>query len=442
VLGEQNVQIAPELQNSAMAKQTLRDTYFKEYAQNWWRFLNSVDYEPFANLTQAANNLKALGDPGSSPLKLLLEKARAQTQFAGLFQQKASEYIGSHSLDQQFEGLHRLLEGGEGQTKLNSLLSQYAALSGVMDNLSKDPENGRMAKESAANVLRGAGELPTALNTIQQTLSLIDPVANSNLRPLFEKPLVYAWEAVLKQTQEYLNNAWRTKVYDAFARFGGLYPFKPVPGDAPVQEVLAFFKPGGAISSFVDPEIKPFVRDDVSWEPKVWQGHGLQLSTQAKTAFQRATLMSQGLSGPVSFYLQQMQAPIRQRITSNPPDVDKVRFVIGTTIREHHIQKESGVALNFTWPEGSGVRLQAYNIKLGGGQVVAEKKFDGEWAWIRLLNDAGLLGRSGAQYRYGWTLYDSRRQYRIDLTYTLSAGLAYHPLVKGFFGFGCPQQLN
>ncbi len=442
VLGEQNVQIAPELANSVMAKQTLRDTYFKEYAQNWWRFLNGVDYEPFVNLTQAANNLKALGDPGSSPLKLLLERAREQTQFAGLLQQQASQYIGSHSLDQQFEGLHRLLEGGDNQTKLNSLLSQYATLSGVMDNLSRDPENGRLAKESAANVLRGAGELPAALNTIQQTLSLIDPVANNNLRPIFEKPLVYAWEAVLQQSQEYLNNAWRTRVYDAFARFGGLYPFRPVPGDAPVQEVLGFFKAGGTISGVIDQEIKPFVRDDVSWEPKVWQGHGIQFSPAAKTAFQRATLMSQGLSGPVSFYLQQLQAPIKQKITSNAPDVDKVRFVIGTTRQEHHVEKQKSLALNFSWPGGSGVSLQAINDRVGGGSAVAEKKFDGEWAWIRLVNDAGLLGRSGAQYRYGWTLYDSRRQYRIVLTYRLSAGVAYHPLVKGFFGFGCPQQLN
>jgi type VI secretion system protein ImpL len=442
VLGEQSVQRAPEMQNSALTKQTLRDKYFGEYAQNWWRFLNSVDYEPLASPAQAAQNLRALGDANSSPLTLLVKKATEETQFASLLQQRASQFIGGHSLDQQFEGLHRLLEGSEGQTKLNSMLSQYATLSGVMDALSKDPENGKLAKESAANVLRGAGELPTALNTIQQTLSLIDPTANSNLRPIFEKPVIYSWEVVLKQAQEYLNNAWRTKVYDAFARFGGLYPFKPVPGDAPVQEVKAFFQSGGVISGFVEQEIKPLVRDESTWEPKVWQNRGFLLSSTARGTFQRAALMSQGLSGPVSFYLQQMQPPIKQRITSNPPDVDKVRFVIGTTIKQHHVQKESGVALNFTWPEGSGVRLQAYNDKIGGGQVVAERKFDGEWAWVRLVNDAGQLGRSGAQYRYGWTLYDSKRQYRIVLTYTLSAGVAYHPLVKGFFSFGCPQQLN
>jgi type VI secretion system protein ImpL len=413
-----------------------------DYAKNWWSFLSSVDYEPFANLTQAAQNLKTLGDPGSSPLTLLFKKAREETQFSSLLQQRASEYIGSHSLDKQFEGLHRLLEGGDNQTKLNSLLNQYATLSGLMDNLSKDPENGRLAKESAANVLRGGGELPTALNTIQQTLSLIDPVAGGNLRPLFEKPLVYAWQAVLRQTQEYLNNAWRIRVYDPFARFGGLYPFKSVPGDAPSQEVIAFFKPGGAISSFVDPEIKPLVRDDVSWEPKVWLGYGIQLSPAAKTAFQRSALMSQGLGGSVSFYLQQLKAPIRQRVTSNPPDVDKVRFVIGNTKQEHHVEKQKTLPLNFSWPGTSGISLQAINDRVGGGGAVAEKRFDGEWAWIRLVNDAVLLGRSGSQYRYAWTLYDSRRQYRIVLTYKLSASIAYHPLAKGFFSFGCPQQLN
>jgi type VI secretion system protein ImpL len=442
VLGEERVELAPELKDSKSAKQTLRDKYFKEYEQNWWRFLNSVDYEPPANLTQAAQNLKTLGDPGSSPLTLLFKKAKEETQFASLLQQKASQYIGGHSLDKQFEGLHRLLEGSDNQTKLNGMMSQYATLSGVMDNLSKDPENGKLAKENAANVLRGAGELPAALSAIEQTLSLIDPVAGSNLKPIFVKPLAYAWEAVLKQTQDYLNNAWRIRVHDAYARFAEFYPFRSVSGDAPVQEVKAFFQSGGVMAGFIDQEIKPFVRDETSWEPKTWQNRGIQFSATARGVFRQATLMSQGMSGNISFYLQQAQPPRKERITSNAPDVDKVRFVTGATKQEHHVEKQRGLALNFSWPGGSGVSLQAVNDKIGGGSTVAEKKFDGEWAWIRLVNDARLISRSGAQSVYEWTLYNPGRSYKIILRYTLSASLANHPLVRGFFGFGCPQQLN
>jgi type VI protein secretion system component VasK len=213
-------------------------------------------------------------------------------------------------------------------------------------------------------------------------------------------------------------------------------------GDAPVQEVKAFFQPGGVISGFIDQEIKPFVRDDLSWQPKTWQERGIQLSSAARGAFREAARMSQGMGGSISFYLQQAQPPRRERITSNPPDVDKIRFVIGADRKEHHVEKQKNLALNFSWPGGSGVNLQAVNDKLGGGSVVAERKFDGEWAWIRLVNDARLLGKSGAQCLYEWTLFDSGKTYRITLRYRLSASIANHPMVKGFFGFGCPQQLN
>lgn len=379
----------------AMARQ-IEKLYFRDYARSWRRFLGSVDYPDFGGMAQSIRSLELLGDAANSPLKRLLERAKQETRFENVVQRK-TQFFGGDSIDQQFADLHWLLDDQGGQVALNEMIGQFKAMSTALRGIK---DNTKIAKNYAADLLNkpGEGDLPNALTKINNNFLLM-PSPNSEtrdtLRTLFERPLQLAWEAILTQAQEYLNQKWQEQVYNQ----------NPFNGDSSPQKIIGFFKPNdGVFWKFFDNELAPFVESD-SWQPNRWKNRGLTVSEQTQKALMAAARFRDGLASggekgvTITIEIASLEKP------RGHGDIDWVVFEIGGKAYKHKYGDRTSVPGELSWP-GPNPKLGA-SIKLingpwtgrGRDKVVAEIVKNGEYGWRNLLREA--YRRAGV---YFWNL--------------------------------------
>ncbi|MGH7595615.1 MAG: type VI secretion system membrane subunit TssM, partial [bacterium] len=118
VLGNKDRQLSDEVKSPEMLAEKLRDFYFRDYIRVWWEFLRSLQYENLTDIGTASDRLKTLSEPGTSPLKVLLEKVSAEVSFdEGLKSiiksgaQRVNIQLAEHPVDRAFVGLHAFISG-------------------------------------------------------------------------------------------------------------------------------------------------------------------------------------------------------------------------------------------------------------------------------------------------------------------------------------------
>ena len=70
------------------------------------------------------------------------------------------------------------------------------------------------------------------------------------------------------------------------------------------------------------------------------------------------------------------------------------------------------------------------------------KKFDGDWAFFRLLNIAAIEKITSSKFMLSW-LFKNPNMYEVTVKYILKAESTTNPFSNNFFsGFRLPQRLN
>lgn len=472
----------PGVQNQQDMHARLERLYYNGYIREWQNFLSNLEPAAFGTLQIASQRLKILSDGSASPITILLKRAAEETTFESGISQRAKEaaggtlsnlgkklgigdetpsqaqpYLAAHPVDRQFAGVHALVgEGGNGgsATNLQALLGYLVGVSDGLEKLKDDP--GTKSKESAAKVLQQqAGEIPEAMKGIRSALNTMDLDTREMVRKLFEQPVRLAWPPVLNDAQQYLNAKWQNEVVTAFAQnLGGYYPFNRNGSDAPQNDVAGFFAPQGTLLGFASRELGPFVVDENSWQPREWEGYGIQLSNQTRAAFRRAKDLSATLSsGAVTFDLQLVPSVIKkQRLTKDPPNYDFICLNIGGDEGEDKCFEFDGRQkpgwVKYMWPGPQDGRGASITFRKGSrlfgllnAKKVYEKNAPGYWGWFRLLSEARVVARGGALYEVTWAL-GKEQGFEILVTYFLKANSANNPFSSGFLSFNCPRQLN
>jgi type VI secretion system protein ImpL len=471
VLGTGRQRLPPEMRDPATMARSLRSLYFADYVDAWRNFLRGLRYEPFGDIDETSDRLRLISDPLESPLVLLLSRVSEETtlesRLAGGIREKAGGLVGRvgrkiglgddqipsaeeylvprHPVDRQFAALHSLMtptaDGGAGVAgPLGSALNQFKAVRDEIEAIRSEPER---AKEYAARVLRDrAGGLPEALRTVRSALAGMDRITRE---VLFEQPIREAWAAILRQAQQDLNELWRMRVYRPFRNtLANDYPFNPRGRDASIVDVERFFQPGtGTIWTFVEDELRPFIRRD-SWKPQLWEGRGIQLSSATVAALKKAQAIAQGLfyrgALQVDFRLQP-ELPTPLTISGPTPIVDQVCLTIDGVQDCYRMGRPRWI--DFTWPGRTGPPGANLEILTRGGSSSEPKRFDGDWGWFRLLGKARIQRESSTSYRLQW-LFTREDRYHVLVKYRLQASSAYNPFgrFKTFFDFRCPDRLD
>jgi type VI secretion system protein ImpL len=455
VLGTSNNQLPGAIQDESQIGDSLRSVYYKEYANEWWAYLEGIDITPFESLSDGANRMKQLSDIRNSPLKKLFEDVVRNTRFAGQafkgfkdkFEKKVEKVMGNvitmHPVDRDFKDLHAFVGGDpDKKSDLDGAIAQLGSVSDELEALSTKPS--KDAKECAQQFNSGA--LSLSMKGVRGALKSRDDRTRRAISGLFEQPIRYSSRVILSRTMEYLNEQWSREVIDPYRQLAALFPFQNVANDAPLSEVAEVFSGTGKLWTFVDKELKPFVEEADQWEPKKWEGEGLELSSAAKMALLQARLVSGSLFRGSDAGMKvdvRIELPIR---SDESQSFDKVCFSVGGLMKCLIVDDGKPASFSFDWPGEGGasvklVRESGKTLGLFGSssdEVVEEKGFDGGWALFRLVGSAARMPSSSrSDYRCKWTFRDGTA-----VTCVIRSDKGFNNPFSRSFSLSLPDKLN
>jgi type VI secretion system protein ImpL len=426
------------------------DLYFKDYEKEWLKPFRSVNLKPYSDLNNAKNTLKDLSDPGTSPIAVLLKKTAEETQLQEVtksFFDRFAKYtpkllkgmVNSDkpttlTVDQQFAGLHALVNGSEGQ-ELQGLLQKFSSLAEEFEQAQNDPTQ---IAAFAEKTFKGSGGISGLLIEVKTKLEKMkgDPILREGVAKMFTVPLIQTWDVFLKFAQDDLNDRWKTQVFDTYKDgIAKKFPFSSESAsDATVQEIDEFFKQG--VPAFAKENLKSFC-DEKSLDPKLWQGQGIRISSDTRAALRNAKAIGDFFGGQ-KFSL--------KFISQNNPDVEKVCIAVGAPDNcfEYDADNYKPTVTQSMFQSGTStvvIRLIRGTKNLlffsGDDKVVAEKKEEGDWAWLKFHWSAQPL--PGGQFQVVLKTVEGGSD--VQVVYSLKPDDA-KKFTKAAMSFSCPPQLN
>ncbi len=434
VLGKSAVRSNDEMSSEEIMKNLL-DLYFSDYKRTWLQFLENVQYRSFDNVPLAADRLKILSDPVSSPIVLILKTVSNHLQVIVDIQSpdsnSRSPYTNLNLNKSNINEVKRYLNAD-----FSGALSQLGVISGAMESIKGGQD---LTKDYAVKVLdKRAPEFPTSLQTIKGIF-----YSTPSLNNIFTDPVKLSWYAILRDASEYLNQQWRKKVFEEFNKsLSGSFPFNNGGSDAPLEDFKDFFKPGeGVIWSFFNNELGAFINKE-RWKANEWEGSGINFSNEFINSLKKADDISSTLfkSGDlnVSFKLKP-QLPESKVVNGQKPIVEQVNLYIDGIDEPYRM----GAAFwkDYSWPGGRGTPGARLSVSIRD-YGTDTKTYNGEWALFKLVNDASVSrGESSSQYNLNW--FFSKGSYDITVSYLLNAGSSRNPFSKNFFSsFNLPGKIN
>ncbi|CAE6741937.1 ImcF-related family protein [Paraburkholderia haematera] len=463
-------------------KQRLSARYFAEYAAAWQGMLNSIQWQPAANLNGAIDQLTRLADAQTSPLIALMKSVQYEAQ-AGRPSQALSDTlvrkakslipqgdflrgVGSddktqatvvNPLDKPFGPLLALMgdtgtdsgtSSGTGANNGSNASKAPATLNGVslahyltvattmrlkLQQIAASPDAQAMARSLAQAVFQGKlSELALARDDAALTAASLGTAWAGFGDALFARPLDTAWQTILQPAAASLNEAWRASVTAPFnAAMNGRYPFFDTNADASFAELGRYVRPDtGLIARFMTTQLAGVLKQQGDqWVPDELRPQALQFDPAFIAAIRLLSTLGARLYA-------QGDAGYRFEIMALPSvNVTRTELIVDGTPLSYFNQRESWTAL--TWP-GNGLNghtgLMWEMVNAGLRQA-----FDatGDWAFLRLLAKAQVKPLDSTRYQLTWDQPDAA-----PLRYVLRTQVGAGPLdLLKLRGFRMPERI-
>jgi len=299
---------------------SLTQEYKLEYADVWQKFLQGVVITDVASFDQAVSEMNQLGDPKSSQIKKLIETVYDQTSWDnpslvnagikkaqnGLVEWFRSSVMGQAPsqvnmnvnvsgmnqdvpmgpVGQRFSGVAKLVQIRDGRSIMQGYLEILSKVRTRFNQIHNQGDIGPGTRQLMQQTLDGSGsELSDALKYVdEQMLQGMNQQQKDVVRPILVRPLMQAFSAIIKPTENELNKTWMAKVYDPFkTNLAGKYPFsQSAKIEAGSQEIAQIFGPDGSIAKFFSVDVALLtVQRGTSISPRTWADMGVHLSPQA-----------------------------------------------------------------------------------------------------------------------------------------------------------------
>ncbi|CAG9266274.1 Type VI secretion protein VasK [Burkholderia diffusa] len=453
-----------EARAAVKLREQLRARYFAEYAVVWQGMLNSLHWQPAANLNGAIDQLTRLADAQTSPLIALMKSVDYQAQAGRPSQaltdtlvRKAQNLFGKtdetaapqgYPLDNAFGPLLTLMgdtvapsaDGkGHANIALNGVsLSRYLTAVTTMrlklQQIEGSNDAQAMARSLAQAVFQGKlSDLSQARDDAALTAASLGAAWASFGDAVFAQPLEAAWQTILQPAAASLNEAWRVSIAAPFnAAMSGRYPFADTPADASFAELGRYVRPDtGLIARFIAAQLAGVLKlNGDHWAPN-------ELAPQA-LRFDPKFLQSIGLLSSIGSQLYlQGDAGERFDLMARPtPSVTRTTLTVdGNTPVVYFNQQESWTPM--AWP-GNGLNGHAVLTweSVGAGLRVADD-LPGDWAFLRLLQQADVKQLDGTRYLLTWNAANGA-----PLHYVMRTQLGAGPLaLLKLRGFRMPERI-
>ncbi|WP_230954191.1 ImcF-related family protein [Burkholderia stagnalis] len=448
-------------------KQRLTARYFAEYAAAWQRMLNSIQWQPAANLNGAIEQLSRLADAQTSPLIALMKAVHDQAQAGRPSQaltdtlvRKAQSLISSDAqadttvvspLDRPFGPLLALMgDAGTAQAGSNGKGNAPAniALNGVslsryltavttmrlkLQQVAGSADAQTMARSLAQAVFQGKlSELSQARDDAALTAASLGTAWSGFGNAVFARPLEGAWQTILQPAAASLNEAWRASIVAPFnGAMNGRYPFFDTTADASFAELGRYVRPDtGLIARFISTQLAGVLKfEGDRWLPNELAPQALQFDPRFLSGLRELSTVGAQL------YLQGDAGERFEMMALPTPNVMRSELSVDGKQIVYFNQQESWTAL--AWP-GNGLNGHA-GLTWQTVDAGLRQAFDstGDWAFLRLLGKADVKPLDSTRYQLTWNAPNDE-----PLRYVLRAQVGAGPLdLLRLRGFRMPERI-
>lgn len=475
VLGRPTRDVAATLRDTTRLRRDVLGLYLDDYTRIWDAMLQDVTIKPFANMSEALDQLSLLSAP-VSPLRDFLTAADLQTQLsraaptdkaaadaqaraarvgqraAGFAQWEArsglsfqqnelvnimSQALGSDAtgkpidpasrVDDHFKRLHTFVTAPEGtvpplEVALQKILLMYQSMNAVANSTNQG--------QAVLNQVQGGGPGgANAAQQLQETARTMPP----EVAPIMLSIANNANQVVNQGAGQELSNAWRSQVYPLCEAAFNRYPL--VAGssaDVPVDDFASLLAPGGMMDQFFARYLNPFV--DKTARPWKWASADripAGLSPASLAEFERAAQIRDALFGANK----EIQVRFQLVPVTLDPQVAQITIDLGGQVLTwNHGPPEQG---RFVWPGPGGKTLIRVTMtpSAGGAATIIEK--DGPWSLLRIL-DVAKIAQSGQPDKFRITFTGGGGA----ATFELNASSVNNPFTMAALrSFRCPAKL-
>jgi type VI secretion system protein ImpL len=427
----------------------IRALYFADYVDSWLNLIDQIQLNNFTSLDDAAKIMLmvARNDGPYAELLQVVSKNINITQAGGLAtgtgtSTKTASLI--PELNAPLHDLRKLTDPGDKMTTslpINQYLLALTSAQSGMEQMAAAVEVHQESFRYASAILGGTGttdsELYKCWLSTNSLLNGMDARTRKVAEHLLYEPIKKAWIAIIRQTQNYLQNQWTSSVLVHYkGKISEKFPFSTVGDDASLNDVSDFFRPDeGVIWAFTEEQLKPFLRKKRNgWTEKTWLGSGLNFDHSLLNSLAQASLISSGM-----FQHGEPQPDVLFSIFPIPSK--GLRVVHFESNGQKMIyQNEPQEWKPFRWPGDK----QTFGALIGaipsGTHSMITRKYSGDWSLFHLLQDA-TSSDQGIQYNLSWEL-KNEQELPVTVQLTLRPDRQNNIFAKGLFStFRLPSQI-
>ncbi|MBC7911911.1 MAG: type VI secretion system membrane subunit TssM [Pyrinomonadaceae bacterium] len=380
----------------------LQAMYFREYTDQWRKFVRGMSVRDFAAKEDAVDGLKSLSSTDSPLERVMQEVARntnlsAKPEEQGWWAWIKSWFVspedtatgGNTEVEKEFRPLFQFAQTEKGKTD-SAPISQYRAeLRRVLDPLET------LSAEQLAQTQKAlaSGKDEIGLQKAEQNVSrMLDPfktAAAADVAGLLKQPLDNLRVLVYGKGYKEIEKTWREQVYPKAHALESGFPFTDT-GESSVTDLARFLNPSnGQFSVFFNERLSASF-EDAQGQWKLKESSVFKFSDDFIKYLNSARKLREAM-----FPNNGQQPEVSYDITLQAvKDTDITLEIDGTRVET---RGASPASAKFIWPARSGASGVRMTVLPSGGEP-AEKSFPGEWGLFKMFNAGGASKTGDNQY--------------------------------------------
>lgn len=444
--------------NAKNLEQQIHRQYFTDYVGHWSALVTQTKAVKHSDLTRSIQSLKTISESDGILMDLfthlsanlqISDVARVQVPEvtdSGIGQEPQTVSLPEPPLNPMFAGLSqelRALTKDSDDTGhadfLEAYIAEIAPLADELDVIRVASDADQEARRYAGDLLSGQGSgnrLYSAWINVDNLLLGVDEAVRDQTASLLTSPLKAVWNGMIAASERSLQVAWQETVYRSYRQsIQGRFPFSETGSDAVVRDVTEFFRPdAGLFWQFINSDLKPFVQvRSGNWKVRTWLGQGLAFNPDVFAAVNSAGSIVKGL------FDEQSNTGMKYWVSPIPtPGVSESRLAVDSHAYRYRNEPEEW--REFYWSLENS-QVAEVEIHMNGGSGYADLKFEGPWAFIRLLRHSDISHERGTEFKVSFPLQLANGE-QISARYSVRADRAGSVLNKSSLeGFYLPSSL-
>lgn len=424
----------------------LQSMYFREYTDQWRKFLKNTGVKEYRTRDDAAESLKAISATDSPVQRVLEEVVRhtnlsAAPEDAGFVAWVKSFFSGddageipapANEVEKEFRPLFQFVPVKS--TKETTPVAQYRAfLLSVQESL--DAASNDQFSQTSKTLLTGKDDigLQKGEQNVAKLLDGFKTPATVDAAALLKQPLGNLRALAYGNIYEQIVTTWRDQLYPPAKAVESGFPFTQV-GESSLADLTRYLNPAnGQLTNFFNTQLtSSFEEAQGQWKLK--EAGAFKFSDEFVTYLNHARRLREAL-----FSTGGAQPEVNYELALQPmPEADVVIEIDG-----QRVEARGAASVKFTWPARSGSATGAV-IKVvpvaAAGQAVEMPQpltFPGEWGFLRMFAAGAPTKTPDGQFALVWNVGS------VPVRAMLRPSSANHPFQQTLFtALRAPQSVQ